>query len=417
VMRCLAKAPADRPESMVELEVALCEAQIDAGLRTDWDDLPLPEIEPEARAKLALRMPHVRSPWGTRWRGRWWIAIATGVGAMMVAGLWLASPRVDAADHARVEELVAMTRAAAQRGVYVYPPPHESIETAYTSLITLEHLEGPAAEAAQEQAAALRRALAVELVALGDGYWEDIDARAYARDYYAQAVLFDPDDEHARQRPGELTELRVRAEHQDFTEPELEATAPLIELALVDEGARADKLTELALADRAGPSASRRTVIPQRRTPAAEQAAADDTEVAVRSPGAAADRGGAPLGDGTSWGDRMAVRRSLRKAERAVARGDLDGAQSHFEEVLGQDPDNGAALRGLADLSARQGKHQRALQYARRATRVDPHDGAALVLVGDANVKLHHMAAARRAYAKAADLGDRDAAQRLRDLD
>ncbi|MBL8946309.1 MAG: protein kinase [Myxococcales bacterium] len=420
VMRCLAKEPADRFASMEELEAALCEAQIDAGLQTDWDDLPLPEIAPEARARLAARMPQARSP---RIARRRWIAGATAVAAAIVAGLWLSSPRVDASDHARVERLVAMTRAAAERGIYVYPPPGEPTETAYISVITLEHIEGPAAAAADEQAAALRRSLAAELVALGDGYWDDADARAYARDYYAQAVLFDPGSEHARERAGftrgELTELRARAEAQDFTEPELVATAPLIALALVEPDQRGDKVSELARAEtpRASSKATRPTVTPTRRTaPASTQRIAprvadDDAPVAVRAPGAIADR------EATSPSERTSLRRTLRKAQGAVASGDLDTAQRLFDQVLAQDPDQAAALRGLAEINLARGKHDRAVHYARRATQLDPEDGLAFVRLGDGHRGLNHRLAARRAYARAEVLGRPEAAPRLRELD
>ena len=52
-MRCLAKAPAHRYANMDDLEAALCEAQIAAGVVTEWDDLPLPDVD--ARAGRHLR--------------------------------------------------------------------------------------------------------------------------------------------------------------------------------------------------------------------------------------------------------------------------------------------------------------------------------------------------------------------------
>lgn len=61
VMRMLEKAPEHRPQSMAEVEALLCEAQIDARIRTPWDDLPLPSVDPERAARLSRRMStHLR---------------------------------------------------------------------------------------------------------------------------------------------------------------------------------------------------------------------------------------------------------------------------------------------------------------------------------------------------------------------
>ncbi|MBC8069652.1 MAG: serine/threonine protein kinase, partial [Deltaproteobacteria bacterium] len=245
VMRCIAKRREDRYESMADLEAALCEAQIAAGMQTDWDDLPLPAVSAERRERIEAKMPKPRASRVSRRRR--WVAVASGALALSAALVWLPSTSVGAADHERVEELVDGARAAALKGAFVYPLQGEPNDTAYATLVTLENLDGPAEKIADEAAVHLRRSLADELVALGDGYWDDPDARPYARDYYAQAVLFDPESAHARARagftPGELTDLRVRAETQDFSEPELAAAEPLVALAVVDEQARAAALS------------------------------------------------------------------------------------------------------------------------------------------------------------------------------
>ena len=91
VMRCLNKRPADRYVDMADLEAALCEAQIAAGLHTPWDDLPLPEVDPERRERLLDLMPGPAVP---RQRRRWvWPSIAAtstlaAVGLAIVIAIW-----------------------------------------------------------------------------------------------------------------------------------------------------------------------------------------------------------------------------------------------------------------------------------------------------------------------------------------
>ncbi|HEY0135466.1 MAG TPA: serine/threonine-protein kinase, partial [Nannocystis sp.] len=83
ILRCLAKKPADRYADMNDLEAALCEAQIAAGLRTDWDDLPLPEVDAERVARLRRGMP---SPNAEPTRRRWVVPLSAAV-ASLAAGV------------------------------------------------------------------------------------------------------------------------------------------------------------------------------------------------------------------------------------------------------------------------------------------------------------------------------------------
>ncbi|MCR9159233.1 MAG: tetratricopeptide repeat protein [bacterium] len=52
VHRCLAKDAEDRFEDMADLEAELCLAQIDAGLQTPWDDLPIPRVDDVRRTAI-----------------------------------------------------------------------------------------------------------------------------------------------------------------------------------------------------------------------------------------------------------------------------------------------------------------------------------------------------------------------------
>ena len=335
---------------------------------------------------------------------------------------------VGAADHERVEQLVADIRASAQRGAFVYPGGEQAGDTAYASLVTLEQMQGPASALARETASDMRRQLADDLVALGDGYWDDPAVRPYARDYYAQALLFDPQREQARDRagftPGELSDLRAKAEALDFSEPELEAVEPLAALAVVEPDDRARKVSEVVAAkpsllvrhgrdDRDATDHAGGRARAQQARPALASAAAPVTTPSVTS--------SAPLDDVApskpSRIDRSRARALVRTARRALASGDRERASEGFERALALDPRSAPAMLGLSDIRFDAGDYARALHYARRASQLAPSDAAVLMQLGDCYYKVLDREAARRAYQRADGLGHRGAAERLRRLE
>jgi serine/threonine protein kinase len=84
ILRCLEKEPSQRFRDMRDVEAALCEAQIAAGLHTAYDDLPLPDVDSDRYERLRRDMPQ---PGVIKQRRRWlWPAIA---GASTVAALGL----------------------------------------------------------------------------------------------------------------------------------------------------------------------------------------------------------------------------------------------------------------------------------------------------------------------------------------
>jgi hypothetical protein len=52
IHRCLAKEQEERFADMADLEAELCLAQIDAGVATPWDDLPLPQVDDDRRQRI-----------------------------------------------------------------------------------------------------------------------------------------------------------------------------------------------------------------------------------------------------------------------------------------------------------------------------------------------------------------------------
>src|SRR5690606_19448250 len=82
VMRCLEKEPDARFRDMKDLEAALCEAQVAAGINTPWDDLPLPDVEETRRAQLLASMPSP-SAIALPARRRWLWPTVAGVSALV----------------------------------------------------------------------------------------------------------------------------------------------------------------------------------------------------------------------------------------------------------------------------------------------------------------------------------------------
>lgn len=57
ILQMIAKDPGQRPQRIEVVEAMLCEAQIAADLRTEWDHLDLPAVDDAWQKKLAARMP------------------------------------------------------------------------------------------------------------------------------------------------------------------------------------------------------------------------------------------------------------------------------------------------------------------------------------------------------------------------
>ena len=62
VMRMLEKDPLLRPQTMAEVEALLCEAQLDARIKTTWDDLALPLVDAARLERLSKRYRSHSSP-------------------------------------------------------------------------------------------------------------------------------------------------------------------------------------------------------------------------------------------------------------------------------------------------------------------------------------------------------------------
>ncbi len=241
ILRCLAKEPNARFADMADLEAALCEAQLACELETPWDDLPLPEVEPERREPLLALLPDPttlpagRTPGGVVLRLGLAAALVlsvVGVGATLTARPPAAASR--ALDP--VEQTVRAAKDAAARAHYVYPPADDPrADTAYRVVLRLEDGDYDDPDRAADAAGALRAEFADTLTRLGDRYWDLPAGRPFAAEFYAQALFFVPDLARARTRVGlsplQLATLRDQAARGQFTEAELRTLAVLEPLA------------------------------------------------------------------------------------------------------------------------------------------------------------------------------------------
>jgi tetratricopeptide (TPR) repeat protein len=427
VMRCLEKDPERRFADMIDLEAALCEAQIAGGLHSSWDDLTLPDVEPMRREKL---LPLHADPHAVakQRRSRFASAIA-GLALLCVGGIgatWLSS---EAEAPSEIHDAVLGARAAAARALFVYPPADAPDEpTAYRHILDLETITGPDAEAARTEAARLRAELSSTLVRLGDEYWDRPGGLEFARLYYAQALVFDPGHVHARARASatdeEIEALGAKSSSSTFTGDELLAAEPLQVLAETDKQQRERKLDDyqerrrqrIAEIDR---GLSQLTAQPPPESRAPQRAAATSAKAAPTFGESVAVAGILPVADPAEVKAKKIARDPVTANERAKAgaaalrRGHLGDAQRLYEQALAHDRKNLDAMAGLRDVFFDRGDYGRAAQYGEKAVDLAPRSASHRLRLGDAYYKVLRMTDARTQYKKALALGDERARWRL----
>lgn len=429
VLRCMAKRAADRFGSMAELEAALCEAQIEAALHSTWDDLPLPDVDEERRAALLAGMPDLHHRKGAR--ARWVWPLVTAASVTLALGLgYVALSRsqgVSAEQVSEIETLTRSARTAAARAMYVYPPSSQpDAQTAYGQILALEAL---ASGEAVERADDLRRDFADTLIRLGDQYWAKAGGKPFSLDYYAQALVFDPDRvraaERAQMTPGQLRALTDKAAGSDFSEGELIAAEPLAALAEADADARLAKMEALRaegkvrsavvseqldalIEDEGGKSADE--LARERRQARADRAAAVQTTRPQDT-----DTEASAEADDVSEVDDQDPQRSRDLSKQgwaALAKGQLNQAEPLFRDALAVHANNAEAHDGLAKISFDRSNYAQALRSAKRAVRFAPRNADYRIRLGDSYYKLFRYADALIHYERADELGHRGAARR-----
>ncbi|HVI01597.1 MAG TPA: hypothetical protein VM869_22935, partial [Enhygromyxa sp.] len=366
------------------------------------------------------------------------LALASLIAISCGLGWWIgAEARAEAMAQAKsdVEALREAVRQAASERRWVYPSPEQPGETtAYGLLVQLESHEIDAARDIGQQ---LRAEIAAQLLAHGDSYWDKPGGRSFAREFYANVLVFEPDNARALERAGlsrsALDALRERAATGDFDAFELDAMAPLAALSHPDRRARIEALVEIS-SDPEQLSAGVRTSIDR----LIEELDPSHPHVAPEPPtqAAIASSVGLPPQDAAAIEpaperpesrpkptplDKQAARTEAAtlasSGDDSYRAGLRDEAERHYQRALELDGDNLAALVGLHRISFDRGHFKDSLTYAKQALALRPKRNDLNLYVGDACMKVLDYACARTHYEAAEQLGSKHATQRLHMLD
>ena len=469
VLRCLAKEPGERDADMADLEAALCEAQIAAGLHSAWDDLPLPEVDPERKAWLLANMP---SPFRdvTSKRPRWLWPLVAGIAVFLSVGITLArvGGEPPAAVQSEVDRLATEALSAAAGASWVTPPAEQpDAPTALQKVDELDRLGGDYEKPADARAAELRQNFAGTLVGLGDQLWDRGEGvRDFAVQYYEWALLFDPANARAGERAVlseiERAAMRKRFLAGEFRESDFSSAEVAIAAVEVDQVKRDERIAKVT--KRRKLSTTQRAVLDEQL----EAIGVDEATRAAAIAGVGAEDGGSggvavegattgkapaapepepepepepasgksPKRPGKSGGDKKGDDdkkgegdddATLEKAERdpaksqalaadgkaALGRGNRSEAETLFHQALAHDSRNTEALAGLSDIYFDRGSYQKAVTYAERAVKIEPTNKAFRIKLGDAYFGVLRYSDALLQYEKASDLGESRAAARI----
>ncbi len=448
IMRCLAKQPEQRYDDARDLEAALCEAQIVAGIRTYWDDLAIPDVDPDRKALLISKMPSLVEPVDDRRRWLWPMLVV--VGMVLAATIAIVVTREGPPEPGEEEAVLERERLALEagaRGNWVYPPAPGSPDTSYMHVLVLESLEGPIAELGRDKGHELRGKFFDSLLTLGDKYWEREDGKSFAADFYSQAAVFAYDRDLAIMLPDEDGAKRAKdrsgmtrgimsgflrdASEGSFTENEVYGASVVATLAEPDEDVREEKLKKLAKKPGKHPLSatqlSRLTKFAKtddlEKEPEIEQPPPtnDSGEVPEDSAGEEPSNPGSdrnPGGKGvsspkTAKRDPKQSRKLSSKAAAALAAGQRKKAEGLFHQALAFDNRNAAALIGLSDIHFDRSNYQQAVQFATKAVQAAPKKASYRIRLGDAYFKLLRYQDALREYRSAKKLGSKGASDRI----
>jgi tetratricopeptide (TPR) repeat protein len=460
IVRCLAKLPEGRYADMNDLEAALCEAQIASGLVTGWDDLALPDVDPERRAMLVAKMPslHAELNQGRRWL---WPVVAAASAAALLGVLLLrpGAPEVPPEVVAKIDALSQEARDAASIGNYVISVDDEAV--ALKTLLALEALDGPGEQLADERGGVLRKEFSAQLLTVADKFYELPATKTLAYDYYDWVLWFDPSNAHALDRSvrseGERRDMLERVTTDKLREGEIAGMAIASAAVSGDEEKKAGKWSKkIAMAamplsksieaqeamrgagvtvpESVAVEPAPRPIPPPPPVPkastttagveaGAETGAEEPTPPVVAEP----DPKKKPVVTKKKPEDEPAdgqlepeIKRDPAKAAAlagqgsdALRAGRRSEAEALFNQAISFDRKNAEALIGLSDIYFDRGSAQKAQRYAEQAVAVAPNNGSYRIKLGDAYYNALRYRDALTQYEKAKDLGDAKAGPRI----
>ncbi len=447
VMRCLEKDPANRYDNMAELEAALCDAQIAAGVASEWDDLPLPDVEPERRAELLRRMPSLHAePQRRRWVGP---AIAAVAAASLtgVALLVLSSPEVPAEVAAQIDSLSAEARKAAAVGNYVLAP-DDTEAVAIKKVYALEQIDGDGEALADKTAGVLRDEFSTQLLTVADKFWNQEATRPLAYDYYDWVLWFDEDNALALERSvrteKERRDMLDRTINDKLRESDL-AGMTIASAAAAPDDKRSKWTNQLAMRHmplsksieaqavmrgagltapepEPAPEPAPKVVEPE---PTPEPAPEPDPVIEVPDEPdpvtkKATSKPGKKRAEDTALDEPSEIKRDPAKAgdlagqgSSALGAGRRAEAEALFNQAISFDRRCAEALIGLSDIYFDRGSSTKAQKYAEQAVAVAPNNSSYRIKLGDAYYNALRYRDALTHYEKAQQLGDAKAGPRI----
>jgi serine/threonine protein kinase/Flp pilus assembly protein TadD len=460
VLQMLEKNPAARPQSMDVVEAMLCEAQIGARVQTEWDDLELPEVDEEWRKKLADRMPSPRSRKLRRMALVLGLVAVVGLGLALYFGLrrpkeivtytpvYVEVTKTDEPESVAPWLRKAGVAAAAEK---FFEPANDS------ALYYIEQAEAESKRlgTASGGASLLRRLYGNQFRSLGNALMEaGLNDLAVVR--FTEALRFLPGDADLRTKLGMAVGNRSATEKDTDTssgtaaaprKPVDEVTrvaADLFSAAVSGRFSQArSKLARLLEIDKEGRHTARLADEFRRRGQNLRKAGKRDEArpyyqiVAELDPKdlVARDRASgkeedpppplpaaveAPPVETPSHGrkkskedvalprDRAASSKAVSEGVGALARGDLARAQAAFDRAVRADSTNPNAIAGLAEVAFEKSRYTEALDYGRRAVKLQPKSARFHVVVGDAYFKLLRYDEAQAAYQRAQTIAPND---------
>jgi tetratricopeptide (TPR) repeat protein len=151
-------------------------------------------------------------------------------------------------------------------------------------------------------------------------------------------------------------------------------------------------------AERANSKEEEKRVVPP---PAPEPAPVVDSAKAGKKKPGSAGEAGVDDKDEAAPRDRAASAKAAAEGAGALAHGDLLRAQVAFDRAVRADASNPDAVAGLAEVAFENARYTEALDYGRRAARLQPKAAKHHVVVGDAYFKLLRYDEALAAYQRA----------------